>query len=176
LAAGADQELVGILDEAKELGTFVGTYYFLNTVAIILLDARVLHGPMAESLINASSLGFYILFIFVRSVGGPPGASHDLSLPLSRLPCALALSAAPRSHIRPSIRHRYAPTLAPCWLSFGTARVTPAGSDKQSLTAAGKGGLRGLGSSLRDLMRVVQVRAPPPRATHGVQHQIRPRS
>jgi hypothetical protein len=71
VAAGADQELVGISAEAKEIETIAGTYFILHTAILILLDARVIHGPMWESLVSAASLGFYLLYMFFRSV-------HDL--------------------------------------------------------------------------------------------------
>jgi hypothetical protein len=44
------------------------------------------------------------------------------------------------------------------------------GSDKQALTVD-QLPVAGLGSSLRNLMKVVQVRTPPPQAAHGVQHR-----
>jgi hypothetical protein len=68
VAAGADQELVGINAELNEHRTFLGTYFFVNLSGLILLDTRVIRGPVWESFVSSSSLGFYLLYSIVRWV------------------------------------------------------------------------------------------------------------
>jgi hypothetical protein len=165
LAAGANEELVGLMDEHRRVKQGIGVYFTLHTAFIILLDARVIRGPMAESLVSAASIGYYILYLFVRSVG-------LAALSCRHMPKEFSLPPLCKSHVIPSLVFGYGPALPP-WLRWlGHARVAPDGgdSDKRPLTTADLP-LVSLGSSLRNLMKVVQVRAPPPPAARGVQHQ-----
>jgi hypothetical protein len=68
MQSGADQELVGLTEENKGITTIIGPFFLLHTAFIILLDARVLRGPVAESLVSAASLGYYLLYSLMRWV------------------------------------------------------------------------------------------------------------
>jgi hypothetical protein len=164
MAAGADRELVGMIVEVKDIERIIAPYFPLHLVGILLLDTRVLKGPVAESLVSTAALGHYILHVLVRSVDGRWSAGA-LFLPSRRprhsidvffLSCPV-LPPPLRRDIRPSERHGYGLGLTRGQLN--PASVAPSGPD----AGTDKPPLRprpslSLGQSLRNLLKTGKVR------------------
>jgi hypothetical protein len=172
LAAGAYDELAGLTEEHKRVKNLIGGYFCFHTTFAILLDARVIRGPVAESLVSAAAIGYYILYSQVGwafHLGRPLAARHHL-LGSRRMTLPLI---PPLQSPRPKVSHHpkfpvrlwaSAPACL-CWL--GHARVAPEGGNTGKVVELPP---LSLGQSLRNLVKVVQVRAPPPQAAHGVRH------